>query len=83
MEKVTSNEKEQRRLKMLILVIEGTINRRQAAEVLGLSLRHAKRLSAGYREEGAAAFAHGNTDVQNDSVITRINAHTVAVIERQ
>jgi len=57
---VTLNEKEQKRLKVLNLVIEGTINHRQAAEVLGLSLRHTKRLSAGYRKEGAAALAHGN-----------------------
>jgi len=33
---------------------------REAAELLGLSLRHARRLLAAYRKEGAAALAHGN-----------------------
>lgn len=32
----------------------------QAAEVLGLSIRHVWRLKARYEEEGAAAFMHGN-----------------------
>ena len=32
----------------------------QAAEVLGVSERHVWRLLAAYREEGAAALAHGN-----------------------
>ena len=31
-----------------------------AAEVLGLSLRHVRRILAAYRKEGAAALAHGN-----------------------
>ena len=33
---------------------------REASRVLGLSLRHVRRLLAAYREEGAAALAHGN-----------------------
>jgi len=33
---------------------------REASEVLGFSLRHVRRLLAAYREEGAAALAHGN-----------------------
>ena len=33
---------------------------REAVEVLGLSLRHVRRLLAAYRKEGAAALAHGN-----------------------
>ena len=33
---------------------------REAAEVIGLSLRHVRRLLAAYRKEGAAALAHGN-----------------------
>lgn len=38
----------------------GTWSAEQASEVLGLSVRHIWRLKAGYREEGAAAFMHGN-----------------------
>lgn len=32
----------------------------QAAEMMGISLRHMRRLMASYRKEGAAALAHGN-----------------------
>ena len=32
----------------------------QAAELLGVSERHARRMLAGYREQGAAVLAHGN-----------------------
>ena len=32
----------------------------RGAEVLGLSLRHTRRLIAAYRQEGAAVLAHGN-----------------------
>lgn len=32
----------------------------QAAEILGVSLRHERRLMSAYRKEGAAALAHGN-----------------------
>ena len=38
----------------------GKIMSREAAEVLGLSLRQVRRLLAAYRKEGAAALAHGN-----------------------
>ena len=33
---------------------------REAAEILGLSLRQIKRILAAYRREGAVALAHGN-----------------------
>jgi len=38
----------------------GKMTGREAAELLGLSLRHVRRLLAAYRKEGAAALAHGN-----------------------
>jgi transposase len=57
---VRLNDKEQKRLKVLNLAMEGKISRKQGAEILSLSLRHTKRLIAAYRKEGAAALAHGN-----------------------
>src|SRR4030042_5155844 len=57
---VTLNEKEQKRLKVLNLTISGKMSRKQAAEGMGISLRHTKRLVATYQKEGAAAIAHGN-----------------------
>ncbi|GAI47552.1 unnamed protein product, partial [marine sediment metagenome] len=41
-------------------VEKGKMIGREAAEVLGLSLRHVRRILAVYRKEGAAALAHGN-----------------------
>ncbi len=60
METVTLNRKEQKRLFVFNQVEKGKMSDREAAEVLGLSLRHVRRLLAAYRKEGAAALAHGN-----------------------
>lgn len=57
---VTLNKKEQRRLVVLNQVDRGEMIGRQAAEVIGLSLRQVRRILAAYRKEGAAALAHGN-----------------------
>jgi len=59
-EMVTLNREEQRRLAVLNQVERGKMMGREAAEVLGLSLRHVRRILAAYRKEGAAALAHGN-----------------------
>lgn len=52
--------KEQTRLQVLNAVVAKQWPASQAAEVLGISERHVWRLLAAYREEGAAALAHGN-----------------------
>ncbi len=59
-ERVTLTKKEQSRLMVLNAVEVGRIIGREAAELLGLSLRHVRRILAAYRKEGAAALAHGN-----------------------
>jgi len=51
---VTLNKKEQRRLAVLNQVEMGKMTGREAGEVLGLSLRHVRRILAAYREEGSA-----------------------------
>jgi transposase len=60
MEKVTLNQKEQNRLQVLNEVNLKQITIGQAAVLMQVSLRHGKRLLAGYRKEGASALAHGN-----------------------
>lgn len=60
METVTLNRKEQRRLLVLNRVNCGQLLAVEGAELLGVSLRHLRRLLAAYREEGAAALVHGN-----------------------
>ena len=57
---VTLNLKEQKRLLVLNELLAGRLTGQEAAEVLGLSLRHTRRLIAAYRQEGAAVLAHGN-----------------------
>jgi len=46
------NRKEQRRLVVLNQVETGKMTGREADEILGLSLRHVRRLLAAYRKEG-------------------------------
>lgn len=57
---VTLSQREQQRLRVVMEVEAGRWSVEQATEVLGLSVRQVWRLKAGYREEGAAAFMHGN-----------------------
>ena len=60
MDKVTLNNKKQKRLMVLNEVLAGRFTGHQAAQVLGLSLRQTRRLLAAYRQAGAAGLAHGN-----------------------
>jgi transposase len=57
---LTLTQQEQGRLQTLNLVLGGRMGVGEAAYVLGLSERHAWRILAAYRKEGAAALAHGN-----------------------
>ncbi|MXZ91539.1 MAG: helix-turn-helix domain-containing protein [Chloroflexi bacterium] len=45
---------------MLNTVLEHHLPIAQAAEIMGISERHTKRLLAAYRKDGPAAVAHGN-----------------------
>ena len=60
---VTLSQREQQRLRVIMEVDADRWSAEQAAEVLGLSVRHVWRLKAGYRKEGAAAFMHSNRGV--------------------
>jgi transposase len=57
---VTLTVKDQKRLMLITEVDAGRLTAREAAEVLGLSLRQTRRLIAAYRQEGAAGLVHGN-----------------------
>ena len=54
------NQKEQARLSVLNSVLEYQVPIAEAADLLGVTQRHARRMLAAYRERGAAALAHGN-----------------------
>ena len=52
--------KEQTRLQVLNSLLAEQIALDQAAELMGVSPRHTRRTLAAYRENGAAALAHGH-----------------------
>ncbi len=59
-ETVSLNQKEQQRVMVLNRVERRELVGREAAGLMGLSLRQVRRLLAAYRREGVAAMAHGN-----------------------
>ena len=60
MENVTLTSKEQARLQVLNSLLSEQIALDQAAELMGVSTRHARRMLATYRERGAASLSHGH-----------------------
>ena len=62
MKGLTLTTREQTRLYIINTVLERRTCVVEAAQLLGVSERHTWRLLAAYREEGAAALAHGNRD---------------------
>ena len=52
--------KEQSRLQVLNSLAAEHMTLDQAAELMGVTSRHARRITTAYREEGAAALAHGH-----------------------
>ena len=50
------NQQEQARIQVLNSVLEYQLPIAQAAEIMGVSERHTKRLLAAYRKVGPAAF---------------------------
>jgi len=59
-ETITLTQAEQRRVIVLTAVREQQLAAARAATLLGLSLRHCRRLLAAFRRAGPAALAHGN-----------------------
>jgi len=59
-ETVTLTKREHQRLDVLSRVHDGVLRAREAARLLGLSLRHLRRLLGRWRQHGPAAMAHGN-----------------------
>ncbi len=77
---LTLTEKEQTRLQ----VVDGVVGREwtviEAAEVLGVSERHAWRILAGYKACGVAAIAHGNRGrVPRNATSSELRAQIVAL----
>ena len=60
MKELTLTTREQSRIQVLNGVIERKVSMAEAAELMRVNERHAWRLLATYRKEGAAGVAHGN-----------------------
>ena len=60
MENVTLTPKEQSRLQVLNSLAAEHMTLDQAAELMGVTSRHTRRILAAYRERGAAALAHSH-----------------------
>jgi transposase len=80
MKGLTLTTKEQTRLYIINTVLERRISVAEAAQLLGVSERHTWRLLAAYREEGAAALAHGNRDrLPSNTTSPTVQARVVAL----
>lgn len=70
--------REQTRLCIMNGVLERQWAVAEAAQLLGVSERHAWRLLAAYRKEGAAAIAHGNRNrLPSNSTSPEVQAHVI------
>jgi transposase len=54
------SQRERQRFHLLQLVIQGALSLVKAAAAMKISYRHAKRLAARFRQNGAAGLIHGN-----------------------
>jgi transposase len=59
-EQVILSMKEQKRLQVISEMDAGRVTGREAAQLMGVSLRQARRLLAAYRQKGVEAVVHGN-----------------------
>ena len=67
METLTLTQREQARLQVLNSLLAEHVSLDQAATLMGVSARHTRCILAAYREEGAAALAHGNRGLRSTS----------------
>ena len=77
MENMTLTQKEQARLQVLNGLLAEHMTLDQAAMLMGVTTRHTRRMLAAYREEGAAALAHGHRgrkppDATPDAVVADV-----------
>ena len=57
---LTLNSNDERRIEVLNRILSGLLTAEEAAPLLGVGGRQARRLLQAYREEGARALVHGN-----------------------
>ena len=77
MRDVTLTQQEQTRIQVLNSVLEYHLPIAQAAEIMGVSDRHTKRLLAAYRKDGAVALADGNRGRRPHNAVPETSAAAV------
>jgi transposase len=61
METITLNQKQQRRADILLRLTARRISHRDAAQLLGVTDRHLRRLTVRFARDGLVSLVHGNT----------------------
>ena len=75
-------QQEQARLQILNNLLAEYMTTEQAATLMGLSTRHTRRILAAYRQEGAAAIAHGHRGRRAPNAISEATKTTVLHLAR-
>ena len=74
--------KEQARLQVLNSLLAEQITLDQAGELMGISTRHARRMLAAYREQGAGSLAHGHRGRQPANATSEVVVADVVHLAR-
>ena len=82
MKDVTLKQRELARLQVLNDILEFQVPTLQAAEILGVSERHMRRLLNAYRMNGTAALVHGNRGRQPHNAVLESEAAAVVRLAR-
>ena len=82
MDNVTLNQREQARLQVLNSLLAEHMTTEQAAEILGVSTRHTRRILAAYKEDGTAALAHGHRGHRAPNAISEATKTAVLHLAR-
>ena len=76
------NQKEQARLQVLNSLLSKHMTIEQASTLMGVSIRQAWRILAAYKEEGAAAVAHGHRGRRAPNAISEVTKAAVLHLAR-
>ena len=76
------SQREQARLQVLNSLLAEHMTMEQASTLMGVSIRHTRRILAAYRKEGAAALAHGHRGRRAPNAISEATKTTVLHLAR-
>ena len=76
------SQREQTRLQILNNLLSEQMTIEQAATLMGVSIRHARRLLAAYRVEGAVALSHGNRGLRSSNATSETTRAEVLSLAR-